>query len=61
MEHTIKVIIEEILTREISVSVSADSIDDAKELALAQVNKDYDNEKIILDADDFSDYSIKIL
>lgn len=59
--YEITVTIKEVLTKEITKKIDAKSLEEAKAQLLAEVRKLYDDEKIILDADDFSDVNIEIL
>lgn len=61
MEQIVKIKVREVLEREYTIKLTEDTYLEATIVALARIEKDYENEKIILDADDFSEYSIELI
>ncbi len=56
----VKVTIEETLSRTIEIDVPTEDADEAMEIAEEQAIEDYRNEKIVLDAEDFTGMQIMV-
>lgn len=58
--YKLTISIKEILERKITREIEADSLEEAQDIFLDTVSKDYKEEKIILDVDDFVDVIIEV-
>lgn len=58
--YKVTVSIQEILERKITREIEVDSLEEAQDILLDRIKKEYKEEKIILDADDFVDVIIEV-